>query len=119
MNLTIQYFFVTLMLFLTQTYSEVRRQQLPLITRTLEASEATVKFCPMLAVLFVGTRMRALELSKQKGSPQCWAQDAMYIASAATLAQLCLALLLGIFVGGVEADENGNPRVEIRWMPGR
>lgn len=116
--LTMQYFFVYLCLFVALLMHEHVR---PVMTtlHVLEAAENTIKFCPMLAVLFVGTRMRALELSKQKGSPQCWAQDAMYIASAATLAQLCLALLLGIFVGGVEADENGNPRVEIRWMPGR
>jgi len=116
--LTIQYFFVYLCLFVVLLMHEHVRPMLTAL-HVLEAAEATVKFCPMLAVLFVGTRMRALELSKQKGSPQCWAQDAMYMATAATLAQLCLALMLGAFVGGIEADENGNPKVEVKWMLGR
>merc|ERR550514_1934992 len=113
MNLTIQYFFVVLMLFITQTYSEISRQSLPAVTRTLEAAEATVKFCPMLAVLFVGTRMRALQLSQQKGSPQCWAQDGMFLSSYSVLLQLLMCLLLGaVYRNSMEMDEDGNPVVK-------
>merc|ERR1719263_1847675 len=58
MNLTMQFFFVYLSLFLVNTISDLVRP-LPYMMHILSSAEATVKFCPMLAILFVGTRMRA------------------------------------------------------------
>ena len=29
----------------------------------------TVQFCPMLSIMFVGLRMRALQITDQKGQP--------------------------------------------------
>ena len=36
-----------------------------------------MQFAPMLAVLFIATRMRALQMTDNKGSPQGWVQDGM------------------------------------------
>lgn len=60
-------------------------------------AEQAVKLGPMLAVLFLGIRMRALQLSKQEGSPQCWAQDAMYVAVMVVVAEICLVLVVNAF----------------------
>eukprot|EP00933_Yihiella_yeosuensis_P004605 TRINITY_DN108983_c0_g1_i1.p1 TRINITY_DN108983_c0_g1~~TRINITY_DN108983_c0_g1_i1.p1 ORF type:complete len:823 (+),score=205.32 TRINITY_DN108983_c0_g1_i1:87-2555(+) len=82
--------------------------------------EQTVKLCPMLAILFVGTRMRALQLSKQQGSPQCWAQDAMYLATGAVFVQLASAFAMTSMVKDVEIDEAGSPVAKkINYMPGK
>lgn len=62
------------------------------VVRSLRAGEYTVKLCPMLGVFFVGARIRALQLTGQQGAPQCWAQDAMYVSSAAVVVQLIVAL---------------------------
>ena len=51
-----------------------------LMTQTMENAKGVVFFCPMLAILFVGTRMRALMLTDWKGAPQGWCQDGMYTA---------------------------------------
>merc|ERR1719253_186766 len=82
-------------------------------------AQSTVGCCPMLAVLFLGARMRALQLSQQKGSPQCWAQDAMYIASIAVLVQVVTVLLAGFLCQNISVDGQGVPVTSgITWIPG-
>ncbi len=45
----------------------------------------------MLSVLFIGLRMRALQITNQKGAPQGWAQQGMFLATYAVLVQVRLA----------------------------
>merc|ERR1719424_1596131 len=70
----------------------------------LETAKTTVQFAPMLCVLFVATRIRALQLSDNKGAPQGWAQDGMYMASWAVLIQFAMCLLMPLFTGGKRYD---------------
>merc|ERR1719473_1292983 len=77
-------------------------------------AQATIAFCPMLAILFVGTRMRALMITNNKGAPQGWVQDGMYMATWAVLIQFLMVLVVGIASGGrVQCDEDGTPL----WKP--
>ena len=50
-------------------------------------AKATTQFCPMLAILFVGTRLRALMITNNTGAPQGWVPDGMYLATWAVLIQ--------------------------------
>merc|ERR1719160_299248 len=74
----------------------------------------TVTYAPMLSVLFLGVRMRAIQLSQGQTEkyklPQPWVQKAMYICTYAVLAQVILVLIMPIFSGegGVKCDEEGN-----------
>lgn len=112
MNLTCQYFAVYMMFFMAQTFSQLTGRANKRVMDTLSAATKSVIFCPMLSILFVGARMRALQLSQQKGSPQCHAQDAMFLATYATLAQLLMTLLLGVVSPAPIADDgNGSPTV--------
>merc|ERR1719253_1246914 len=63
----------------------------------------------MLGVLFLGARMRALQLSHQEGSPQCWSHEAMLIASAALLAQVVTVLLASFLCEKASVDGTGLP----------
>jgi len=80
------------------------------VVYSFRMAEYGVRFCPMLAVLFVGARMRALHMSAFRGSPQCWAQSGMYIAGVATFGQVMLALLVGGFASKA-GDKAGSPVV--------
>merc|ERR1719281_1587543 len=51
------------------------------LSSLMENAKGTINFCPMLAILFVGTRMRALMITNNKGAPQGWVQDGMYMAT--------------------------------------
>merc|ERR1719482_1050264 len=106
MNLTVQYFFIYLMLWVLVTTKQFMSAGKFLDTAifTLDSARMTVMFCPMLSVLFVGTRMRAL--------------------------QICMVLILPFFTGekpkmdvdgNVEEPSGGSPALTytvlgVRWL---
>jgi len=99
MNLTMQYFLVYLALQVLLTVKELSDGEtgstdlLKKCLLTVYTCKNTVMFCPMLCVLFIGLRLRALQITQQKGNPQGWAQEAMFLSSYAVLAQLVLAIV--------------------------
>eukprot|EP00397_Hematodinium_sp_SG-2012_P025214 GEMP01026321.1.p1 GENE.GEMP01026321.1~~GEMP01026321.1.p1 ORF type:complete len:559 (+),score=116.31 GEMP01026321.1:379-2055(+) len=109
--LTIQYFALYLVLYVIHQYNALTRRgfKTPL-EHTVDNARDSVKFCPILAVLFVGARMRALELDPA-GAPQPWAQDAFFVCTYAVLAQTLLRLFLPFFTGQSNArtDSEGRP----------
>merc|ERR1719420_665557 len=119
MNLTVQYFFIYLMLFICITLKQFI-PGMPCLTVAIgvfDAGRATVMFAPMLSILFIGTRMRALQLAKAKdgtipteAGPPGYAQDAMFLCTWAVLVQVCMALLVCLLTcgGQPQMDEDGN-----------
>lgn len=113
-NLTLQFFFVYGMIWACVTLKEFTGLEWRLLTQTMDSAKGTIMFCPMLAILFVGTRMRALQLTNNKGSPQGWVQDGMYMATWAILLQFFMVCIVPIATGSPgECDEDGN----IKWEP--
>jgi hypothetical protein len=113
MNLTIQFFFVYLLLWVSVTVRQfsggVGKDFLDVAIPTLDSARGTVQFCPMLSVLFVGLRMRALQITDQKGAPQGWAQQGMFLCTYSLLVQVLMVLLLPAFTRGppkIDADGN-------------
>merc|ERR1719375_2426571 len=79
----------------------------------MEDLKGTVAYCPMLAILFVGARMRALRITDNKGAPQGWVQDGMYMATWALLVQFLFGLLVPLCTGTpTPCDEDGTPKYE-------
>merc|ERR1719379_2324331 len=76
--------------------SKRNRVQWNILIATLDSGRSTVMFCPMLAILFVACRMRALQLTANKGAPAGWAQDCMYIATFSSVGQLIVVILIGL-----------------------
>merc|ERR1719263_1848834 len=50
-------------------------------------------------VLFVATRMRALQMTDNKGAPQGWVQDGMYLATWSIMIQFMMCLIMPVFTG--------------------
>ena len=126
--LTGLYFAVDMGLFLSQTLAifcfsssgAMVQSSLGRAVRTFKMAEYTVKFCPMLAILCIGTRMRALYISHNKGSPQCWAQDSMYLSTSALATQLAVVLIACTLTRKISVDESGSPSSsEITYVPGK
>merc|ERR1719161_1875779 len=63
------------MIWIGTTLKEFTQLQWDLLSQTMESCKATIAFCPMLAILFVGTRMRALLITKNRGAPQGCDED--------------------------------------------
>merc|ERR1719478_1297742 len=54
----------------------------------------------MLCVLFLGARMRALQMDPVSGNPQRWAQNCFYMCTYALIAQTCVAIFVPLVLGG-------------------
>jgi hypothetical protein len=116
-NLTAQFFFVYLMLWVLISLRQLAVSQKNMAYEsffakaipTMEAARATVQFAPMLSVLFLGLRLRALQITGSKGQPQKWAQDGMFLATYAVLVQMLMVFLTPLFTGGPpKMDDDGN-----------
>jgi len=113
-NLTFQFFFVYIWIWAAITVKEFTGFEWALMMQTMENAKGVVFFCPMLAILFVGTRMRALMLTNWRGSPQGWCQDGMYMATWSLLIQFVMVLVTPCATGvPAQVDEDGN----IKWEP--
>jgi hypothetical protein len=114
MCLTFQFFFIYLLVWACITLREWTGMEWKLLTDTMESAQGTVAFCPMLAILFVGTRMRALQMTNNKGAPQGWAQDGMYLATWSIFLQFIMVLIAGVATGEkAKLDADGN----VTWHP--
>merc|ERR1719263_1078754 len=113
-NLTFQFFFVYIWIWAAITIKEFTGHEWALMTQTMENAKGVVMFCPMLSILFVGTRLYALQITDWKGSPQGWCQDGMYMATWSLLIQFVMVLITPCATGEpAEVDEDGN----IKWEP--
>jgi histone H2A len=113
-NLTFQFFFVYIWIWAAITIKEFTGFEWALLTQTMENCKGIVMFCPMLSILFVGTRMYALQITDSKGAPQGWTQDGMYMATWSLLIQFVMVLVTPCATGEpAQVDEDGN----IKWEP--
>merc|ERR1719395_289843 len=80
-----------------QSFSGVNSSKL---TGALEGAICTLFFAPMIAVLCVGARMRALQMDPIAGNPQRWAQNCFYMCTYALMVQTLLAIAVPLVMGG-------------------
>jgi len=94
MNLTWQFFIVYLVVAIARTIMEVAGSS-PLLTKVVGAftmAKLTVNFAPMLCILFIGARMRALQMDPKNGNPQRWAQYCFYLCTYSVMVQCILVV---------------------------
>ena len=88
------------------------------LTRILQLmgyAKCCINLGPMLAILFVGTLMRALLITNDRGAPQGWAQDGMYMATWASLIQFWKVLVVGITTGAETHCDSDTLRGKYAW----
>merc|ERR1719386_619993 len=84
----------------------------PTTTKVMNEAATTVEFAPMLAILFLAARMRALQ---HDGQPQKWAQDCMFAATYAMCLTTLLAVAVPLLMGGksVKNEKTGEVTFEV------
>merc|ERR1719160_2145900 len=93
-----------------QSFSGVDSSKL---TGALQGAICTMFFAPMAAVLFIGARMRALQMDPINGAPQKWAQNCFYAITYAILIQCLLAVCVPLILGGsIKKGDKGEGDVE-------
>lgn len=97
----------------------VGRYSMEMMLTTLTSASVSVSFSPLLSILFVACRMRALQITQQQGSPQHWAQTCMYFCVFATALQAITCLILPVFTrGATHVDPDGNTVYDLKPMVG-
>merc|ERR1719194_372843 len=70
------------------------------LQEALNTATLSINFAPMLAILFIGARMRALQMDPVNGAPQKWAQNCFFMCTYALLLQTCLCVAIPVVLGG-------------------
>lgn len=101
------YFFCYTCLVIFQTVLEFKNVKLVgTLVAVFDAGVKTLMFSPMLCLLFLGARLRALQLTRTvdgkvppNAGPQVWAQEGMALATWSVVWQLLMVLLLPALLG--------------------
>ena len=86
------------------------------LQKALKHASETVFYAPMVCMMFVGFRMRVLQLSKGTGDPQDWVRFSMQAVTYSILANTLLVLLVPLFSASeVELEkETGELKTEAK-----
>lgn len=98
MTLTVVFFTSQFIIAICRTYLELTRVNFPQVVGMIHAAQTMTDLAPMLAVLFLGCHMRALQHDAQ---PQDWAQSCMLSSTGATCVMSLLAIMVPLTLGGV------------------
>jgi len=94
------YLLVYLLFWLTVATRQFSDAGMTSSLRTMVTAKDTVAICPMLAILFMHSFLKAASITNDQGvagRPQGFAQDYMFVATYAMLFQLMLCLVNGLF----------------------
>merc|ERR1719160_214984 len=81
---------------------QVKADSLTRLKGSFNQAKQTLSMAPMLCILFIGARMRALQMDPKTGNPQRWAQMCFY-ACAGSIAIQFVLVVLSPFLPGVKA----------------
>merc|ERR1719502_20462 len=76
----------------------------------IEVTKSTLAMAPMLAILFVTTRMYALLITDKQGAPQAWVQDGMYMATWSLLISFFASFAEGLLQEEAPRSDVETPR---------
>merc|ERR1719265_3032102 len=108
-SLTIQYMVVYTALGICRSYLDFvgASHEESAIQKALKSASETMFYAPMVCMMFVGFRMRVLQLTKGTGNPQDWVRFAMQAVTYSILANTLLVLLIPLFTEKeIELDED-------------
>merc|ERR1719313_2019240 len=101
MLLTAQYFAIYLLLAICRTYRQITGgNSLMLCTEVLQLAAYTINLSPMLSILFIAARVRALQMDPLHGHPQWWAQWCFYVCTYSAIVQTAVVVIVPPIFGG-------------------
>merc|ERR1719194_1175 len=84
----------------SKTWTQFTQQRLSDFENAMVTATLSMNFAPMLAILFIAARMRALQMDPVNGSPQKWAQTCFFMCTYAVLVQTCLSIAIPLVLQG-------------------
>merc|ERR1719262_1993318 len=113
--LTCQYFVLYALVAFSRTWSQFTGQRISKFENAMLTATNAMNFAPMLCILFIGARMRALQMDPVNGNPQRWAQICFYACAYSVLVQLCLIFAVPLVLGGSVEHEKGAPDGDVTF----
>merc|ERR550514_576946 len=115
--LCVQYFVIYTLLAVVATINEFSGGRHQAARAVVAAMTSTVTLAPILAALFIGTRMRAIQLTQgdteKYNLPQPWVQHGMFACVFALLGEVILVLLIPICKGQLHVPVTGRGDIDI------
>merc|ERR1719253_384918 len=102
MWLAVVFFATQLVIAFCRTYEELQGIAFPKVVETMEQAANTVDVAPMLSILFLCARMRALQHNSQ---PQEWAQRCMYAATFGIIFTTFVAIVIPLTTGATVSKD--------------
>ncbi len=91
-----------------RSYSQFTGQKTTKFEEVCDQAAHTVTMGPMLCILFLGARLRTLQMHPINGAPQRWAQNCIYMCAFALLENALLVILVPLVVNGEASfDDKG------------
>merc|ERR1719201_293679 len=102
MILSVTFFFIYFLVAVSRSYSQFSGGNLTTskFEEVMLRAADTLAMAPMLCVLFLGARMRALQMDPIGGNPQKWAQNCFYCCTYALVTQTIVAISVPLVLGG-------------------
>jgi len=115
MILSVAFFATQFVNAICASYTDFTGVHLPRIVGVMNSAATTSEFAPMLAILFLSARMRALQ---HNGEPQAWAQFCMYAGTFSMCTTTLLAVAVPLVMGGtVTLRANPKPQQSTFIVP--
>merc|ERR1719182_666461 len=116
LNLTLQYIVIYTALGICRTVLDFQgvAHKSSQVHAALKHASETVFYAPMVCMMFVGFRMRVLQLTKGTGDPQDWVRFSMQAVTYSILANTLLVMIVPLFTASeVELEkETGELKTE-------
>merc|ERR1719198_2938807 len=114
-SLTIQYMLVFTALGIWRSYLDFRGMAYDSsqVQKALKSGSETMFYAPMVCMMFVGFRMRVLQLTKGTGDPQEWVRMSMQAIAYSILANTLLVLLVPLFTQKEIAIESSTGELKL------
>merc|ERR1719247_1006826 len=95
-SLTIQYMVVYTALGICRSYLDFTKTPYndSQVQKALKSGSETMFYAPMVCLMFVGFRMRVLQLTKGTGNPQDWVRNSMLAVTYSILANTLMVMII-------------------------
>merc|ERR1719213_168291 len=120
LNLTLQYIVIYTALGICRTVLDFQgvAHKSSQVHAALKHASETMFYAPMVCMLFVGFRMRVLQLTKGTGNPPEYVQIAMRSVAYSILANTLVVLLIPVFSSSeIELEETGEVKTKTDGNP--
>lgn len=106
------FFLVNLVLQCARTHAQISEKRRTKLEEAAEAAALPANYAPMIGVVFMATRLRALQMDPVWGKPQEWSKNYFYSCTGAVIAQTIVAGVVVLVMKGDKEAVKEEPKEE-------